>query len=109
MKKTTKRVLALALALALCTALMLPGFAETATTNTANPHMLCYHDSGQTYTGVWTGGYYYANHHSYAEHGVGKTYWLACSKCGTYVGTYNGPEDHLESHQVPCGKCGFNG
>lgn len=102
-KAMTKRFLALVLALALCTALMLPGFAATVEENSA--HIGYRHSwvTGPLSREVYNGG-----ERTSAYHMVDGCYYYKCSECGTvdyssdhFVSTYP------KSHSLPCGVCGY--
>lgn len=101
-KNLKKRLLALLLAVVLCTALMLPGFAavvpedegvETLSTNACPYHNPVYSHSTATYSYIST-----------SEHYKVVTNYYFCQLCHTY-------ESHTassgkESHTLPCSKCG---
>lgn len=104
-----KRLLALVLTLALCTALMLPGFAAVKDTPTvpcesevemqenACSHVWIYTDSP---TFVYVGG-----ERTLAYHDLHRLRHYECTKCHY---TYSVQiAVRRESHQVPCSVCGF--
>lgn len=101
-KKLKKRLLALLLTLALCTALMLPGFAATNATK-ATHESYCDQVVQHRYT-VDRG--YDNSEHSYARHFHKYDKYFSCDCGATEVWEhYNVPE----SHSVPCDKCNFRG
>ena len=105
-KAMTKRLLALVLALALCTALMLPGFAATKPTDsTNNNHIHTYVYGGKTET-------YEGGHKEAGFHMVVVRYIYVCTgtksdgtKCGD---RFTDVVDTIPvSHPNPCPTCGW--
>lgn len=95
-KKITKRILALVLALALCTSLMLPGFAATKPTDSIN-HV---HNIKVERQERYQNGYYEAGYHM-----VNVYYIYTCADRGcTYY--YEMPYGEIKvSHPTPCDIC----
>lgn len=89
-----KRLLALVLTLALCTALMLPGFAATA--NDDHYHYYVY--SGQN-------TYVYEYGHREAGYHVSNVYGIYICSCGDRDLRYAGTAKI--SHPNPCTECGW--
>ena len=101
-KTLKKRLLALVLALALCTALMLPGFAATKPAE-ADPHATCIHnwsiDLGLHHE-AYEGG-----ERTAAYHMVNAYHTMKCSLCGST--TIMCTATYPKSHPNPCGECGY--
>lgn len=95
-KKMTKRLLALVLALALCTALMLPGFAATAEEAECNHR---YNTSTVQY-------YVSGNHREAGYHSESVFTRYTCAKCGYYYDVNTGRTVPV-SHSRPCPTCGY--
>ena len=88
-KAMTKRLLALVLALALCTALMLPGFAAT----NESDHYHYYSYSGDNV-------YRYEGGERTSAYHVVNVYGIYICSCGARKTEYAGTAIH--SHSVPC-------
>lgn len=117
-KKMTKRLLALVLALALCTALMLPGFAETITSDASD---MCV--DGNTRDAIYISGMcndgkghviviseqstfsYQNGPREVGFHVLYRCRVYTCQKCGQTSKTIL--QERKESHQVPCSVCDF--